>query len=550
MARFLFVALVSAALAAQNVAPSRPATGYRIAGVVVSSVTGQPLPGVTVAITPTDDRQSSRTMETGADGRFAFAGLPAGKYSLTSVSTQGYRAQGLNQHGNYFTGIAVGPDLDAERLVFRLVPDAAIEGTVTDDDGDQVRNANVALFERNNDTGQPRTELVSNAASDDRGYYQFGHLAPGTYFVAASARPWYAQYAGPGEAQPGPGNPTPVAEEQAQLDVAYPMTFYPAAEDSSGASPIVLRPAERMTADVVLHAVPAVHLRIKTGEVDDKNSGPGGFPRVSQRVFEGTLVPVMTAQGFGYTAGAYEYTGIGPGRYVIEMPSSEGPSGKRGRVGWYKELDLSGTTEINVNEAPALASVTGAVMLEDPTPPVGKMYVQLTNRTTRESFTAEVSNKGLFDFKDTEIRPGTYDVFLDNAPGFQLKSMMAKGARATGQALEISGGSVQLVCTATRATAHINGVVMRDDKPFAGAMVVLVPRDPAGSWTRFRRDQSDSDGTFTLPQVLPGAYTVIGLENGWDIDWASSAALQPYLKNGTPIDVAGEGKLSVKVQLQ
>jgi 5-hydroxyisourate hydrolase-like protein (transthyretin family) len=550
MARSLFVVVVAAALAAQNAAPPRSAASYRIAGVVVSSVTGQPLPNVTVAITPTDDRQSSRTMETAADGRFAFTSVPAGKYSLTTVSTRGYRAQGLNQHGNYFTGIAVGPDLDAERLVFRLVPDATIEGTVTDDDGDPVRNANVALFERNNDTGQPRTELLSNAATDDRGYYQFAHLAPATYFLAVSARPWYAQYAGPGEAQAGPGAPAPAADEQSQLDVAYPMTFYPAAEDSSGASPIMLHPDERVTADVVLRAVPAVHLRIKTGETNDKNGGARGFPRVLQRVFEGTLVPVMAAQGFGYTAGAYEYTGMAPGRYVVEMSSSDGRPGKKAGIGWYKELELSGTTEINVNEAPALASVAGAVVLEDSARRVDKMYVQLIDRTSRENFTTEVSSKGLFDFKGIEIRPGTYDVFLSNAPGFQLKSLVARGARVTGQTLEISGGGVQLVCTATRASARINGVVLRDDKPFAGAMVVLVPRDPVGSWTRFRRDQSDSDGTFTLPQVLPGTYTVIALENRWDLDWASPPALQPYLKNGTPIDVAGEGKLGVKVQLQ
>ena len=57
------------------------------------------------------------------------------------------------------------------------------------------------------------------------------------------------------------------------------------------------------------------------------------------------------------------------------------------------------------------------------------MYVVLTNRTSGENFTAEVSDKGLFDFKDDEIRPGTYDVELANGSGFQVKSLLAKGAR-------------------------------------------------------------------------------------------------------------------------
>jgi hypothetical protein len=194
--------------------------------------------------------------------------------------------------------------------------------------------------------------------------------------------------------------------------------------------------------------------------------------------------------------------------------------------------------------------VTGALLLEGGTRPAGKVYVVLVNRISSENFTAEVTAKGTFDFGDAEIRPGTYDVVLNNAPGFQVKSLLAKGARVPGKTIEISGGSVQVVVTATHAVARIDGVVERDDKPFAGAMVVLVPHDETGNWSMFRRDQSDSDGTFTLREVLPGPYTLIALGNGWDLDWASWSALQPYLKNGTPVEVTGEGTLNVKVQLQ
>jgi hypothetical protein len=141
-ARFIFLAaaLSAVGLAAQTATPVKLPTGHPIAGIVVSSTTGQPLSGVATTITSTENRHASQTMQTGADGRFAFTSLPAGKYSLTA-SARGYRAQGFNQHSNFFTGIAVGPDLDGSNLTFRLVPDAAIEGIVTDDDGDAVRNA-------------------------------------------------------------------------------------------------------------------------------------------------------------------------------------------------------------------------------------------------------------------------------------------------------------------------------------------------------------------------------------------------------------------------
>lgn len=545
---YIATALAAIGLVAQTAPPVKPPTGYPIVGTVVSSTSGQPLSGAAVSITPTENRHATQTMQTRADGRFAFTGLPAGKYSLTA-SARGYRAQGFNQHSNFFTGIAVGPDLDGSNLVFRLVPDAAIEGIVTDDDGEAVRNASVQLFERNNDTGQQRTQPLSNSGTDDRGYYHFGHLAPGTYFVAVSARPWYAQYSSQQRKQSDSDNAR-LAEEKAQLDVAYPMTFYPAAEDSSGASAIVLHPGEQVTADVAMRAVPAAHLRIKGGERGGDNSGvgpPQGMPRVSKRVFDGTLVPVMSLQGFGDSSGVFEYTGIAPGHYVVAM--SYYRQGSR-QSGWYKEVDLSGTADLDPRESPPLASVSGALLLEGATRPPGKMYVILTDRISRENFSAEVSDKGLFDFKDDEVFPGRFEVVLSNAPGFQIKSLIAKGAKTVGQTIEISGGSVQLVCTATHAVAKVTGVVLRDDKPFAGAMVVLVPRNPDSNWTLFRRDQSDSDGTFTLPEVLPGLYTAIALQDAWELDWASATVLQPYLKNGTPVEVTGEGRLSAKVQLQ
>ncbi len=178
------------------------------------------------------------------------------------------------------------------------------------------------------------------------------------------------------------------------------------------------------------------------------------------------------------------------------------------------------------------------------------MYVVLANRASTETFAAEVTPKGTFDFSEMEIRPGTYDVLLNVAQDFQVRSLQARGARVSGQSLIISGGSVQLAITATHELTHITGTVVHDDKSYAGAMVLLVPANPASNLTLFRRDQSDSDGTFNLREVLPGTYTAIALENGWDLDWANPATLQPFLKNGTPVEVSGESKVSIKVQLQ
>ena len=81
-------------------------------------------------------------------------------------------------------------------------------------------------------------------------------------------------------------------------------------------------------------------------------------------------------------------------------------------------------------------------------------------------------------------------------------------------------------------------------------MVVLVPQSLEGNVDLFRRDRSDSDGTFSLYQVLPGRYTVVAIENGWDLDWQNPAVLRPYLEHGELIEVTGirTYKLSVAAQ--
>jgi len=140
---------------------------------------------------------------------------------------------------------------------------------------------------------------------------------------------------------------------------------------------------------------------------------------------------------------------------------------------------------------------------------------------------------------------------LGGGQRFFFSKLSVTGAKLTGRTLDIgSASSVRIVGVATRGLGQVDGVVLRDGQPFAGAMVILVPPDPANNSPLFRRDQSDSDGTFTLPNVVPGHYTVIAIVNGWDLDWSNPAVLQPYLRSGEAVQITGEGKLQIKVQVQ
>jgi len=81
--------------------------------------------------------------------------------------------------------------------------------------------------------------------------------------------------------------------------------------------------------------------------------------------------------------------------------------------------------------------------------------------------------------------------------------------------------------------------------------VLLLPNDPAHNLVRFRRDQSDSDGTFTLRRILPGDYTVIAVADGWDLAWTDPAVLKAYLGGGVRVRIQPQGgEYQVKVAAQ
>ena len=146
---------------AQTSGPAQGSSSYKIAGVVVDSTNGQPLSAANVSIYGSENRELAWHVTTASDGRFLFSALPAGKYTLTG-SAYGYRAQGFHQHGDYFVGIAIGPNLDSEHITFRLVADARIEGKMLDDSGEPVRQASVSLYLRNADSGRQLTRQLTS----------------------------------------------------------------------------------------------------------------------------------------------------------------------------------------------------------------------------------------------------------------------------------------------------------------------------------------------------------------------------------------------------
>jgi hypothetical protein len=544
MAMVLSLALMVSPTLAQSAAQASPRTAstassglYRIAGTVVNSATGEPIRHATVAVLSEEDSHTIAAVESDGDGHFSLDRLPAAKYQLTA-SKRGFRTAFFDEHKNYNSAIVTGPGQETANLTFRLVPGAALRGAITSEGGDPVEGARVMLFLKFHD-GKPAARILQSdsTTTDDTGTYEFSDLAAGEYMVAVIAEPWYAmhrtlvpQFQGDDKIF-DPGNRIGV-DPPAALDVAYPVTFYDSATDEASASRISLAGGSRVDTDIALHAVPALHIQV---EAPLKQDGSISRAELSQTVF-GTVIGTQSA-GFldAMQTGTTEFNGVAPGHY--ELSQGDPP----------RVLDLDATSNLQVD--PALGTPTVSVRGTLRTPPgtpipdTCSLTLEAVDGSQRQSSIQSICLHGAFTFPS--VPAGQWQLSADGAGGqWSVVCVTTGGRTLPGNLITVHDRSLSIAVDISQGATRLEGLARRDGKGVSGAMVVLVPKELAAMDGLSRRDQSDSDGSFSLRDVVPGQYTVVAIEDGWELDWAEPDVIARYLPGGIPVTVSDKsGKL-------
>jgi protocatechuate 3,4-dioxygenase beta subunit len=464
---------------------------------------------------------------TGEDGRFIFESVSPSKYRL-SASKHGFVTQSYEQHDNFSTAIAVGPGLVSEDLVFKLTPGAILSGTVTDESGEPVRQAQIKLFRDQDADGIRSTRQAAMTNTDDRGTFEIANIGPGAYFLSASAQPWYTRQVR------GPTGSTP---DDAALDVAYPTLFYPDVTDADAATPIPVKGGERLEADFIFHPQHAMHLRIPMTQAELVR---GSGISISHSVFgEPENVPVnMSSDGSGVVV-----DGLLPGHYDVSVTKNvrDHPSET------HFSADVTGdSAQVSDEENKINVTVTGRVISSEGKLPRGSGMALVVLHSRNASF-APLNDAGEFTFS---VPPGRYEV-LGQINHHYLATVSATGASLVGRMLTVKAGATpRLQVVLGSSYGQIDGAVIHDGHPASAATVFLVPDHPGENTILFRRDQSDSDGTFTLAGILPGHYRVIAIERGWELEWAKPSVLAPFLVKSQQVDVRGNDRLQGTIELQ
>jgi len=494
---------------------------FKIAGTVVNSVTGAPLGKARITLMDTANRANMLSVITGDDGHFTFHSLYRAKYSLQGAK-RGFIPAAYEQHEQFSTAIVTGPDFNTENLVFRLTPLAFLSGKVIDESGEPVRKARVWLYAENHRGGMKRIERRGADLTDDEGYYEFSALAPGNYFVSVSAKPWYALHLPPSAPR---GVSSSVSATP--LDVAYPTTYNNGATDSQGATPFSLQAGDHMQVDIHLSPVPVVHL---TFHVPEDQRQP--MPMLQKRVFD-NVENVQTEGVQSIAPGVYELSGVPAGKYSVLLPD---PQPGRPQQSSQITLDKDGQ-ELDISRGEAMASVKLSVKI--PRQSSGSQQVTIGLQDSRMRVIAANAIDAAGDVTLESVPPGKYAlVAFSPDKRYSVVRTVVSGAETSDHVLTLTpGSSLSGTVFLALGVVSVEGFVHRGGKPSSGVMVALIPKDPQSHIDMFRRDQSDSDGSFSLPAVIPGTYTLIAVEDAWGFQWLQPDVLNRYLQHGQNLTI-------------
>ncbi len=466
---------------------------------------------------------SNYTALTGVDGGFRIENIVPGRYHLF-VERTGF--QEIDKHRRRAEGrvltLTAGQEL--KDLVIRLQAAAVVEGRVTDEDGDPMPEAQIAVLRQTFVAGHSHWEQVGAERTNDLGEYRIPGLTAGNYFVSVTPPPNFRSLI-----ETAGNAPATHALSDKPSPAAYQTTYYPGTRDRAQAAAIQLHAGDDFPANFSLAQSPSLTIH---GSVVDLPPGSTAAIMLQSKDFSLVLNGAEM-----HKDGSFEIRDVSPGAYTIFATVDNAAVPMMA----HQALQIASENVEGLRLAPqAGGSIRGRLQMESSRgakPDPSQIFLLLHSTaddddalgaysmgegfsgpgSSRLGFStlAHVNADGSFEWKD--VPPGHYSVQIADAsamPDWFLKSVAAGGA-GDDSGFNVGGGSTVLNLVASANGAVAEGVAINQkDEPVADTVVVAVPDARFRSHPdRYRKAVTDQSGRFTLRGLPPGDYTLFAWES-------------------------------------
>jgi hypothetical protein len=496
----------AAPLSQAGVATAQNSALYPVAGIVINSVTGQPIPRALVQIAGPEHY----SVLTGADGKFHLDRVPQGQFPIT-VQKPGFFSE--RELTRVFGSVQAGPGM--AQVVLKLVPEGVIYGRITDAEGESLEGAFAKVFYPQIVDGRRSFQQQFGAQTNGEGEFRIFDLRPGTYYVGVGTE----------------GN-----------------TFYPGVRDIESAAPIRVAPAEPVRLDFRIQA-----------DVKYRISG-----RVSGMPPAASVNLSLVGSNLGYSTKSFaggrdgSFAQIMPaGRYVLQASAVLGDNQLAASV----PLDLTANIEgVRLNLAPTATipiqvdfALTQKLnpQLPDGQPGVSVRLIPKDSDVTHQEYDAGIRldlPPGQRTFAVANVPSGAYRVAIMPYGEWYVRAARRGGTDLLTQDLFVNSGGIEAPIEVMLRDdfASLRGTVSTVGRA-APCDVLLIPERAQEPAIMIAVDET---GRFQIDSMAPGGYTLFAFDRVEDLEYRNPEAMRPYATGAQSVQLLPGGQVSVNLQLQ